>query len=149
MELMCCVVIFSLLTAIASPFMMHLRSGISTRTVAYQLMGDLQLAKLTAIKYNCNVAVSFYLGGYIVFVDDGNGGGISSDWVRQDNEQLLVQRTFSPGLTTSLSYTNNRLRFDGTIGMWPGTIRIISIKGDNYAVKINNCARLRLVKESS
>lgn len=148
LELICCITICCGASAIVFPTMMHIRTNFVIKTAAIELLGDLQLAKLSAIKYNCFVVVLFEQDSYSVFVDDGNEGGVSADWVRQPSEKLLVKRTLPPDLSTSLTYSNNRFRFDGLIGMKPGNIRINSVRGDLYKVVINNYARLRLVKES-
>jgi prepilin-type N-terminal cleavage/methylation domain-containing protein len=75
-----------------------------------RLDGDLQIARITAINRNVGVTVRFTLpNSYIVFIDDGTGGGTARNLVRDGTEELIVQRTLDTGITfTSVDFAGGK-----------------------------------------
>jgi|WetSurMetagenome_2_1015567.scaffolds.fasta_scaffold384163_2 type II secretion system protein H len=115
-ELLVVVAILAILASIAVPSMLGQSSRARLRGAVSNLRGDLQTAKMMAIRENAVVVVNMYANSYRVFVDNGEGiGGIAGDWERNGNERLLVSRQMEPGVSIDLAATNlldDRTRFN-------------------------------------
>ena len=119
-EAMVVVVIIGIATGIAVPNIVGWMPDYRLKSAARNLASNFQKAKFEAIKRNTSVVISFTsgayiyggnVGGYQIFVDDGNGGGTAGNKVRDGTEIILSQVTmpqnislisanFSFGLTT-------------------------------------------------
>jgi len=75
MELMVVIAILALVSAIGVPSLIGWRDDAKLRDAVSLLRGDLEMAKIRAVRENDFVAVLFNANGYTVFVDDGAGGG--------------------------------------------------------------------------
>ena len=68
--------ILAIVSAFAVPNVMNWRRGVQLRGAANNLKGDLELAKVSAIRENNYVAIMFLDAlRYEVFVDNGAGDG--------------------------------------------------------------------------
>ena len=61
------------------PYLQWLR-GHRLRGAVNNLMGDLEMAKIRAIRENAFVVVSFGQNSYTIFLDNGQPGGVARDW---------------------------------------------------------------------
>ena len=80
------------------------------------LMGDIEMAKVRAIRENDFVAIQFQPTGYTMFLDNGEGGGTAGDWLQNGSEALVRYREMPAGVLVDLSamtLANNRVRFNG------------------------------------
>lgn len=113
MEIMVTIAIVGVLAAIAIPNYFAWLPEKRLRSSTRDLYSDLQKAKLAAIKRNSNVAITFIVascgalppssipnpaGSYVVFVDDGQGGGTPNDNILNGNEPTLINRSMLPGV---------------------------------------------------
>ena len=79
------------------------------------LVSDLEMAKIRAIRENAFVAVEFKADKYLIFVDNGEPSGTSGDWVRNGDEQVLRDRDLPAGVRinmAALTFADNRTRFN-------------------------------------
>jgi len=151
-ELLVVIAIFAILSVIATPNMISWRSQAKLRGTLNNLKGDLQMAKLRAIRENALVAVVFTANGYTIFLDNGVSAG---DW-NLDADEALVKNTQLPAgisfdLPTSFDPPNDRTRFDGrgfpdsaTLagpGL-TGTVTIQSSNGSQRQITINRLGRI-------
>jgi Tfp pilus assembly protein FimT len=113
-ELLIVLAILAILASIALPNMLAPSSRARLRGTVSNLRGDLQTAKMMAIRENSFVVVNMLATGYEVFVDNGAGAN-AGNWVRDADERLLVSRLMEPGVTIDLAATNlsdDRTRFN-------------------------------------
>jgi prepilin-type N-terminal cleavage/methylation domain-containing protein len=108
------VAIFAILVSIAVPNMLGQSSRARLRGAVSNLRGDLQTAKMMAIRENAVVVVNMFANSYRVFVDNGAGAN-AGNWVCDADERLLVSRQMEPGISIDLAATNldnDRTRFN-------------------------------------
>jgi prepilin-type N-terminal cleavage/methylation domain-containing protein len=113
-ELLIVVAILAILASIALPNILAPSNRAKLRGTISNLRGDLQTAKMMAIRENAFVVVNMQATGYEVFVDNGAGGN-AGNWVRDADERLLASRLMEPGVTIDLAATNlsdDRTRFN-------------------------------------
>ncbi|MEW5910183.1 MAG: GspH/FimT family pseudopilin [Thermodesulfobacteriota bacterium] len=145
MEVLIVVAIIGVLTAIAIPNWLSWRANAKINGAATNLRGDLEMAKMRAIKENASVAIIFSTNGYIIFIDNGVGAGIADNWVQDGNEIELTNRQFTPGVSMSNTFASGRTRFSGS-GR-PGNIGTAALsdsRGVQRQVIINTLGRIRL-----
>jgi len=85
-------------------------------SISQQLISDFYFARSKAISLNTNVVISICNanntintnGSYKIFIDNGEGGGISNNWIQDGNEKLLIYRKMpkSIKLYTCTFYNN-------------------------------------------
>jgi prepilin-type N-terminal cleavage/methylation domain-containing protein len=116
LELVVAIAIASLMAGIAVPSIVNWLQSNRLRGAAINLVGDLEMAKIRAIRENSFVAVLFFQDSYRIFVDNGEGGGGSGDWTRNGMEALVQHRSLPAGVTidlTALTLPDSRVRFSG------------------------------------
>jgi len=135
MELMVVIAMLAVISALALPSFAGWRNDAKLRDAVSLLRGDIEMAKLRAVREDDFVAILFDANGYTVFVDDGAGGD-RGDWEIDPNEQVLQNRQMPAGVTIDVAdsdmFENDRTRFNGR-----GRI------GNPGIVKINAAARQR------
>jgi Tfp pilus assembly protein FimT len=114
------------------------------RDAVNNLMGDLEMAKISAVKENNFVAVLFNPGGYRVFVDKTNF------WIQDADERLLRDRKLPAGVTFDLGhpdwgFTSNRTRFNsrGRANI-AGTAVIVNLDDQQRNVIVSTLGRIRV-----
>ena len=142
MELMTTIAIMAVIATIAIPSMIGWRSRSQLQGAVGNLTGDLQVAKLMAIKWSNFVVVDFAADSYRVFVDnDGN-------WSLDAGEQLVQTRQFPVGVRIDLAATDlsdDRTRFNDRGLPDPGnlgTVFIVNSAGDQRSINLNRLGRL-------
>lgn len=95
-ELMVVIAVIGILAAVAVPNFAEWAANNRLKAAARTLYTNIQKARLFAIKENRPVCLAFTTvvfpatgGGYTVFVDDGTGGGVAGNGVRDGTEQVL------------------------------------------------------------
>ncbi len=97
------------------PFLSWL-SAHRLRGSAINLMSDIEMAKIRAMRENAFVAVQFSPDGYSIFVDNGDGAGTAGDWERNGSERLVQDRRLPAGVsirTDEITLADSRVRFSG------------------------------------
>jgi type IV fimbrial biogenesis protein FimT len=142
MELMIIIAIIAVIATIAIPSMIGSRSRAKLQGAVNNLSGDLQVAKLVAIKESTFVVVDFAADGYRVFIDnDGN-------WNLDAGERMVQTRQFPPDVRINLAATdlsNDRTRFNDRGLPDPanlGTVFIVNSAGDQRSINLNRIGRL-------
>lgn len=112
-------VTLAIVAVLASVTMPSFLSWLSThrlRGSAINLMSDIELAKIRAMRENAFVAVVFTADGYSIFVDNGEGAATAGDWQRTGAERLIQDRMLPAGVSIQLADmtpTDKRVRFTG------------------------------------
>lgn len=135
LELLVTVAVLSILSAIAIPGFSNWMVDLRLKSTARELVSNFQKCKIEAVKRNANVVLSFSpqtyapkggAGRYVIFVDNGAGGGTAGNFVRESGETLILQvvmpgnvslysATFS-GNTTATGFNSRGLPASGRIG---------------------------------
>lgn len=98
------------------PYLKWLRTS-RLQGATTNLTTDLEMAKALAIKENAVVVIEFEADHYIIFVDNGEGGGTLADWNRNGSENIAQIRDLPAGVridTANLSFpvVNDKTRFN-------------------------------------
>lgn len=104
-----------LVASFMPPYLKWLR-GYRLKDAVNNLICDVEMAKVRAIRENNFVAIQFEPTGYTMFLDDGEGGGTAGDWVRNGAEELVRSRDMPAGVqidTAAMTLTDKRVRFNG------------------------------------
>lgn len=147
LELSIVIGIVGILSALAIPNFLVWRANSKLIGTSHNLRGDLEKAKMRAIRENATVAVVFTANGYTILIDNGAGGGIANNWILDGSETLVMNRQMVSGITIDLAATTfaaDRTRFDGR-GL-PGVLGTVVIAGSTGTQQIimNRLGRLRI-----
>jgi Tfp pilus assembly protein FimT len=136
--------IIAVVSAIVTPNIIGWRNNAKLRGAVDNLMGDLEMAKISAVKENNNVAVLFDPTGYRVFVDRAN------PWVQDADERLLRVRKLPAGVTFDFDhpdwgFTSNRTQFNsrGRANI-AGSAVIVNLEGRQRDVIVSTLGRIRV-----
>jgi prepilin-type N-terminal cleavage/methylation domain-containing protein len=143
-EVMVCVVIVSILSAIVYPQLQSWVRRVGFRGEVYQLVGYLNKAKMEAVKTNSFVVVDPDPDGYTVFVDNSPVPHEAGDWVRQNCEQLLVSYRLKNGVTLANNFLKKKMRFSSHPAISAGTFTLTDIYGNTMDVIVNAVGRIRV-----
>jgi prepilin-type N-terminal cleavage/methylation domain-containing protein len=145
-ELLVVIAVIAVVSVIVTPNFMRWRNNAKMRDAVDNLMGDLEMAKLSAVRENSFVAVLFNPTGYRVFVDRANF------WIRDADERLLRDRKLPAGVTFDLGhadwgFTSNRTRFNsrGRANI-AGTAVIVNLDDQQRNVIVSTLGRIRVEK---
>ncbi len=101
-ELMIVVAVIAIMVAFSVPAIIQWMPDYRLKKAGRDIYSNFQRARAEAIKRNTDVVFSFTaaafvpeggVGSYIIFVDDGSGGGTAGDDIQNGTERLLSQRT--------------------------------------------------------
>ena len=141
-ELMIAIAIFAIMASVALPSFMNQRRQTLLRDAISMIRGDLEMARSQAIRENGPVAVLIREDGYGIFVDNGAGGGIKENWVRDGEEKQLCTRSLSNGLKIDLNqvtFDGKRTQFNGRgyVGN-AGVLVVVDAGGKSATLDMNN-----------
>lgn len=165
-EVIIVIAIIGIMSAIAVPNLISWVENNRLRDASQDLLSNMQFAKSEAIKRNRNVVASFAPvacapgipdpgGTYTLFLDDGNAGGIAGNNIREANEQVLRQETFTRGTglcVGSVAFTNailpaNTYGYTPTgrpVGLNSGTAALRNGNGRTYTLTLGVAGNLTL-----
>ena len=146
-ELMTVVAIIAILVAIALPNMIGSRGDAKLRGVVANLKGDLNRAKMMAVRENALVVVNFFTTRYEVFVDNGAGAN-RGNWTQDPDERRLVNRSLPNGVTVDLAasdFDSNRTRFNRRgLPENLGTVVVEALDGNQRQIQLNRLGRINI-----
>jgi len=101
-ELMTVVAILAILAAIAIPLILNSLPNMRLRGATRDFYSAMTLAKTEALRRSENVTLLFNPpgGAYVMFIDNGAGGGVANDRVRNGTEIVLITATVLPDRIT-------------------------------------------------
>ena len=142
LELMIAIALIAILASTALPSFMSQRRAALMRDTISMIRGDLETARSQAIRENGPVAVLIREDGYGIFVDNGAGGGIKENWVRDGEEKQLCTRSLSNGLKIDLNqvtFDGKRTQFNGRgyVGN-AGVLVVVDADGKSATLDMNN-----------
>lgn len=125
-EAMVAVAILATIGAIAAPSLLNSLPNMRLRRASRDIHSMMMQAKTEAIRRSINVTLLFNSPGgtYTMFIDNGAGGGIANDEVRNGSELVLVAVTPLP----------DRVTFDPAVGAgdgitFPQNALVFSLRG--------------------
>ena len=142
-ELLVIIAILAVLSSLGTPAFLQWRSDAKIRDAVSSLRGDLEMAKLRAMKENEFVVVLFNTNNYLVFIDNGAGaGGVAENWILDGDERVLRNRQMPAGVRIDLANTtfaDDRARFNGRgrVGN-QGEVKIVNTAGAQKVIDMNN-----------
>ena len=149
-EVIIVIAIIGIMTTIAVPNILSWLENNRLRDASQDLLSNMQFAKSEAIKRNRNVVVSFAPvacapgipdpgGTYTLFLDNGNVGGTAGNSIREANEPILRQETFTReiGLCVGSVAFANALLPANTYGYTP-TGRPVGLNSGTTALRNSN-----------
>jgi type IV fimbrial biogenesis protein FimT len=104
-----------LATFVMPPYLKWLRAY-RLRGATINLMADLEMARVRAIRENAFVDIQLAADHYTIFVDNGEGGGIPGDFICNGGEVVLRNRPLPAGVSidlAGLTLADHRTRFNG------------------------------------
>jgi type IV fimbrial biogenesis protein FimT len=112
-ELAVTLAIVAVMATVTMPSFLSWLTAHRLRGAAINLMADMEMAKIRAIRENTFVAVQFGSDKYRIFIDNGSGGGVAGDWILNGSERLVIDRPLPAGVSipTELTLANQRVRF--------------------------------------
>jgi prepilin-type N-terminal cleavage/methylation domain-containing protein len=113
-ELAVTLAIVAVLATVTMPSFLSWLTAHRLRGASINLMADMEMAKIRAIRENTFVAVQFGVDKYRIFVDNGSGGGVAGDWVQNGAELLVIDRPLPTGVSIPLGelmLDGKRVRF--------------------------------------
>jgi type IV fimbrial biogenesis protein FimT len=142
-ELLVVIAVIAVVSAVTVPSMISWRNGAKLRGAAGNLKGDLEMAKVNAIKHNNFVAVKFNVNAYEVFVD------MSDDGNRDADEPLLKTRSLPAGVAFDFShpewtFTSNVAKFNGRGTAKTGSAILTNVQGQERHIRISSFGRIRV-----
>jgi prepilin-type N-terminal cleavage/methylation domain-containing protein len=102
-ELAVTLAIVAVLATVTMPSFLSWLTAHRLRGASINLMADMEMAKIRAIRENTFVAVQFGVDKYRIFVDNGSGGGVAGDWVQNGAELLVIDRPLPTGVSIPLA----------------------------------------------
>ena len=146
--------ILAVVSAFVVPNVMNWRRSVQLRGAANNLKGDLEMAKINAIRENNFVAIMFLDAlHYEIFVDNGAGDdGIPDNWIRDGDERLLRAREMPTGVridfdATSFGFLGKKTRFTGRGHCTAGSTFLQNEKNDRIRVILNRLGQITLEKQ--
>jgi prepilin-type N-terminal cleavage/methylation domain-containing protein len=113
LELAVTMAIVGIFATVTMPSFLNWLTGHRLRGAAINLMADMEMAKIRAIRENTFVAVQFGTDNYRIFVDNGAGGGVAGDWDQTGSERLVIDRPLPNGVSipAEITLAQQRVRF--------------------------------------
>jgi prepilin-type N-terminal cleavage/methylation domain-containing protein len=140
-ELMVVIAISAIVLAMAVPNMMAWRENSKFDGAVENLKGDLNLAKILAVRENGFVAVQFLNQGYRVFTDNGPNSGILDA-----GERLIRDEVLATGVSIDLGLTDfasDRTRFNERgLPVNIGTVVVVARSGEQRSINLNRLGRI-------
>ena len=148
-EAVVCLAVVGILGFFSFPVLSSMKANIILQAETRKLVSQMQRARFAAIMKNSYVVFTYNERGYETFVDDGSGGGVKNDRIRQPGEQLLSEYTLDPQVriqTNESTFQYDRALFSWKTGVKGGSIILQENGGAKNKITMNMVGRL-LVKK--
>ena len=138
-ELIIVIAIIGILAAVAVPGFLKWRENTKLQGTVFDMVSDMQWAKIQAIKGNAPVKILFGTSNYEIFVDD------DGDNTHDQDEILFKLRNLQSGIIISNNtFSGNRVTFDSRgIADQPGSITLSASGNNDRKIFTNAIGRIR------
>jgi type IV fimbrial biogenesis protein FimT len=142
-ELLIVIAVIAVVSAIVTPNIISWRSGAKFRGAVENLKGDLQMAKVQAIKENDVVTIFFSPTGYKVILDRDN------HWNHDPGEPVLRTRQLPAGVHIDLANTQfgsegDKTRFNSRGNSVAGSAVLQNASGAQKRIVVTSVGRIRV-----
>jgi len=142
-ELLVVIAVIAVLSTILTPNIISWRSGAKFRGAVDNLKGDLQMAKVKAVKENDVVTIFFNPTGYKMILDKAN------HWNHDPDEPVLRNRKLPAGVTIDLANTNfgtvgNKTRFNSRGNSVAGHAVLQNTNGAQKKIVVTSIGQIRV-----
>ena len=140
-EALIVIALIAVVSAVAAPNIIKWRRAARLRGAAENLKGDLELAKLKAIRESGAVSVVFFTDRYRVFVDN------DQDWNPDTSDSMMRERSLPPGVGIDLDQTSfgsmgDKTRFYARGTTSNGSVRMVNGDGDQKKITVSELGRI-------
>jgi type IV fimbrial biogenesis protein FimT len=144
-ELMVVMAVIAIIASLTIPSFLRWRTDAKLRGAISNLKGDLELAKMLAIRENAFVVTSFESdGNYVIFIDNGEFPG---DWEEDPDEFRVRNRQLPSGiiLDSATTLVQNQIRFAGRgVPDSSGDFVLANQRGNQMRVNVNLLGKITL-----
>ncbi len=116
-QLLIVISIIAILSAAAVPGLVNWLPTYRLSSAARDVLSAIELTRLTAIRENAGVAVTFTPanGSYLLWVDNGEGGGVANDFTPNGSERTVRAGQMPPSvaMTSAVFGAGPKLGFNG------------------------------------
>ena len=115
-ELAVSLAIMAIMAAFVMPNFLTWLRDYRLRGATNNLVADMEMAKIRAVRENAFVVIQFSADNYSIFVDNGAGIGAAGDGLCTGDEVELRNRDLPAGVSIdmgTLDFADNRTRFNG------------------------------------
>jgi type IV fimbrial biogenesis protein FimT len=124
-------------------------------SAAREVLSAIELARLTAVKENASVAVSFTSGNgtYRLWVDNGAGGGAANDFAQNGSERTLREGRMpsSVAMSSAVFGAASSFRFNGIglplrtdVSPGGGSVVLTNTKGKTLTIALSSGGNARI-----
>ena len=146
-EMMVVIGLIAILSAILIPNLLGWRGDAKIRGAVLDLMGDLNSAKMTAVRENAGVVVDFENNRYEIFIDNGAGAN-TNNWNRDSDEVRLLNKSLPDGVSVNLpatSLTGDQTRFNNRgLPENTGSVVLTDFSGNSRQIQLSQLGRIEL-----
>ena len=143
-EILLVIAVMGIIASLAIPSFLKARTDAKLRGAASNLKGDLELAKMRAIRENAYVVIAFDESGYIIFVDNG---ALPGNWLMEDDETMLRNRELPEGvrLIMPTPFVDDETRFVGRgVSEDSGNLTLRNSRGQQKTIAINRLGKISM-----
>ena len=146
LEAMIVIFLIGIMAAYVVPNFLKWRANANLIGSVGNLVGDLQKAKIMAIKENHSVVIDYSAteNSYVIFVDNGEGDdGIEGDKERNGEERLVTHGKLGAGVTfQDINYPGDHVRFTSRGRSSNGDVKLINSAGKMRQVGTTNTGKI-------
>ena len=108
-ELMMSISIIAIISAIAVPNFISWISSRKLGVASRDVLGAIETARMQAVRSRSNAVIQFPNGtDYVIWVDNGEGGGTANDGIQNGTEQIIRNASMPAGITiTSADFSGS------------------------------------------
>lgn len=121
-ELVIAIAVIAVMVGMAVPAVIHWLPDYRLKSAARHLVSNFQRAKIEAVKRNTNVVLEFQpaafspgggVGSYLIFADDGSGGGVAGDSTMNGTEPVIASVTMPRNVSLyNTNYVSDKASFN-------------------------------------
>lgn len=140
LEVMTVIAVIGILSAMAVPNFFAWRASAKLKGATQDLMSDLSMARVHAIKAGETVKVLFANDGYTIFIDDNDDDAVDA------GEDVLRRKKYSPGVVMDeTTFTSAKTTFHRSGAVSPaGSVTLERGSGQKMRIIVNLVGRIRV-----
>jgi type IV fimbrial biogenesis protein FimT len=98
LELMVTIGVIALMSALSLPNIMSWRENLKFKSSYNEFLSAVQASRMKAVRDNALVVLDVDPMQYIIFIDNGQGGGVAGNWNHEGDEIILKREQLPEGV---------------------------------------------------